>query len=133
MDPTLPLDLTRLRAVIDTDPEFTLQARHLDTTIRVVIGETQSFRLVLSGGKVAEIDPVVTPFDSYDIQLAGSHEQWSALLAATPTAFYQDFYPAMLHHGFRIEGNMEMIMAYYPAIRRLGDLFRTVANDEVTA
>jgi hypothetical protein len=133
MEPTLSLHLDRVRALINSDPEFTLQARHLDAAIRVVIGTAQTFRLVLSGGKLTEIDPTVTPFDSYDIQLAGSQEQWTALLAAAPIPFYQDFYPAMLHHGFRIEGNMEMIMAYYPAIRRLGDLFRAVANDGVSA
>ena len=37
----------------------------------------------------------------------------------------------MAHHGFRIEGDMEMIMAFYPAIRRLGDIFRTVAGATV--
>ncbi len=129
----VPLDLDALERELGSDPEFVLHSRYLTASIRVVIGEAQSFRIVIRDGAIAEIDPVVTPFDSYDIQLAGSEEQWSALLAATPPPFYQDFYPAMLHHGFRIEGDMETIMAYYPAIRRLGDLFRSVAVSEVPA
>jgi hypothetical protein len=129
----IPLDLPALAAVLGRDPEFVLHARYLTATVRVVIGESQSFRIVVREGAVAEIDPVVTPFDSYDIQLAGSEEQWEALLAPVPAAFYQDFYPAMLHHGFRIEGDMETIMAYYPAIRRLGELLRVVANPGVPA
>ena len=128
----VPLDLAALERELRRDPELALHIRHLTAVIRVVIGEVQSFRIVVRDGDIVEIDPVVTPFDSYDIQLAGSEEHWAFLLIATPPAFYQDFYPAMVHHGFRIEGDMEMIMAFYPAIRRLGDLFRAVAGAEAT-
>lgn len=128
----VPLDLGTLRRALGRDPEFALHSRHLTAVVRVLIGEVQSFRIVVRDGEIVEIDPVVTPFDSYDIQLAGSEEHWEFLLAPTPPAFYQDFYPAMVHHGFRVEGDMEMIMAFYPAIRRLGDLFRIVAGSEAT-
>lgn len=129
----IQLDLEALEQELRQDPEFALQSRYLTTTIRVIIGDSQSFQIAIRDGKLAAVDPVVTPFDAYDIQLAGSEEQWAFLLAATPPAFYQDFYPAMVHHGFRIEGDMEKIMAYYPGIRRLGDIFRSVAAAEVSA
>ncbi|MEU7816896.1 hypothetical protein [Pseudonocardia sp. NPDC049154] len=129
----VPLNLAALDAELGRDPEFVLHARYLTAVFRVVIGETQSFRIVVRAGAVVEIDAVVTPFDSYDIQLAGTEEQWEALLAPVPPAFYQDFYCAMLHHGFRIEGDMETIMAYYPAIRRLAEILRGVANAGVSA
>lgn len=129
----IPLDLGALERALKQDPEFVLHSRYLTTTIRVVIGEVQSFRIIVRAGEIAEIDPTVTPFDSYDIQLAGNEEQWNSLLARIPAAFYQDFYPAMVHHGFRIEGDMETIMAYYPAIRRMAEIFRSVAGAEVAA
>ncbi len=129
----VPLDLAALETELRGDPEFVLHSRYLTTVIRVVIGETQSFHIVVRAGAVVEIDPVVTPFDSYDIVLAGTDGQWEALLTPLPPAFYQDFYPAMLHHGFRIEGDMETIMAYYPAVRRLAEIFRAVANAGVAA
>jgi hypothetical protein len=129
----VPLNLGALERALSRDPEFVLHSRYLTATVRVVIGELQSFRIVVRAGEIAEIDPVVTPFDSYDIQLAGTEEQWNSLLAPTPPAFYQDFYPAMLHHGFRIEGDMETIMAYYPALRRLAEVFRTVARSAVAS
>lgn len=110
-DVRLPLDLARLREVLDGDPEFTLQARHLTTTLRFIIGETQQFLLKITDGRVTEIDPLVTPLDGFDIQVTGSEEQWSALLAATPAPFYQDFFPAMLHHGFRIAPILEKAAA----------------------
>jgi hypothetical protein len=127
------LDLNALEQQLRADPEFTLSSYQLTTTIRVIIGTSQSFQIVIRDGALTAIDPVVTPFDPYDIQLAGTEEHWAQLLTVIPPAFYQDFYPAMVHHSFRIEGDMETIMAYYPAIRRLGDLFRAVAAQEVSA
>lgn len=132
-DIPLPLDLARLQTALENDPEFRLQSRALTTTFRFVIGEVQHFLLTFRDGELAEIDPAVTPLDPFDIQLLGSEEHWACLLAATPAPFYQDFFPAMLHHGFRIEGDMETVFAYYPAIRRMQDLLRQVAKAEVTA
>jgi len=129
----VPLDLGALERTLSRDPEFVLHSRHLTANIRVMIGDLQSFRIVVRAGEIVEIDPLVTPFDSFDIQLAGTEEQWRALLAPIPPAFYQDFYPAMLHHGFRVEGDMETIMAYYPALRRLGEVFRAVAGSAVAS
>lgn len=129
----VPLNLASLQSELGRDPEFLLHARHLTTRIKVVLGEQQSFMIEIRNGDLVGIDAVVTPFDSYDIQLAGSEKLWELLLEPEPPAFYHDFYPAMVHHGFRIEGDMEMIMAFYPAIRRLGDLFRAVAASEVSA
>ncbi|GAB3572744.1 hypothetical protein GCM10027445_30890 [Amycolatopsis endophytica] len=127
------LNLSSLQGELSRDPEFLLHIRHFTARIKVVIGERQSFMISVVDGSLVGIDPVVTPFDSYDIQLAGSDELWDLLLTPQPPAFYHDFYPAMVHHGFRIEGDMEMIMAFYPAIRRLGDIFRAVAGSEVPA
>lgn len=127
----VPLDLSALDDALRRDPEFALHSRYLTAIVRVVIGEVQSFRIVVRAGRIAEIDPVATPFDEFTFQLAGTEEQWRHLLAPIPPSFYQDFYPAMLHHGFRIEGDMETIMAYYPAVRRLAEIFRDVANAAV--
>src|SRR4051812_29288573 len=126
-----PLDLSALERSLKQDPEFVLHSRYLTAEIRVVIGDLQSFRIVTQNGQLVEVDPIVTPFDSYNIQLAGTEEQWSALLSSPPPPFYQDFFPAMAHYGFRIEGDMEKIISYYPAIRRLAEIFRSVATGMV--
>lgn len=128
-----PLDLDVLARELREDAEFNLHRRHFDAKIRVVIGEIQSFQLVIRDGLDIVIDPVVTPFDGFNIQLAGTEEHWTQMLQPYPPAFYQDFYPAMVHHGFKIEGDMEMIYAFLPSIRRLGDIFRTVAAAGVAA
>lgn len=132
-DNRLPVDLAALENALRGDAEFRLQARYLTATFRFVIGELQTFSVIMHSGDITKIDSLVTAFDTFQIQFAGSEAQWQSLLAPQPEAFFQDFFPAMLHHGFRIEGDMETIMAYYPAIRRMQDLLRQVANAEVTA
>ncbi|MCE0761907.1 hypothetical protein LWC35_03120 [Pseudonocardia kujensis] len=127
------LDTVRLATAMAADPEFRLQARYLSTSIRVVVGDSQRFTIQVRDGVVTEIDPEVTLFDPYAVLLQGTEEQWSKLLAAVPEPFYQDFFPAALRHGFRLEGDLETIMAYYPALRRLGDLMRSVSPAAVTA
>ena len=54
-----------------------------------------------------------------------------ALLAALPPPFYQDLYPASLHHGFDVVGSLADYCAYYPAIRRLIEIMREAHVGEV--
>ena len=123
----------RLREALNTDPEFRLQARYWTTQFRIGT-DSQNLLVKLADGVVVSVDPGATPFDTWDFQLAGTDEHWAALLAPVPPPFFQDYYAAMLYHGFRIEGNMKMIMAYYPAIRRTREvLAQVVGQQEVAA
>jgi len=98
------------------------------------VTDTQNLLVRLSDGVVVSVDPAATPFDTWDFQLAGTDAHWAALLAPVPPPFYQDYYAAMLYHGFRIEGNMKLIMAYYPAMRRTREvLAHVVGRQEVAA
>lgn len=58
----VPLDLGALDDALRRDPEFVLHSRYLTATLRVVIEELQSFRIVVRAGQIAEIDSMVTPF-----------------------------------------------------------------------
>lgn len=120
----MKFDPDACREALNGDPEFRLQARYWTTQFRVVTDD-QSMLVRVVDGQVAHVDPTATPFDTWDFQLAGTNEQWANLLAPIPPAFYQDYYAAMLYHGFRIEGDMRGIMAYYPAIRRTRELLAT--------
>lgn len=134
MSPRTPLDLdpAQLRQSLNDDPEFRLQARYWNTTFRIVV-EGRALLVRIIDGVIVEVDTGATPFDAWNFQLAGTAEQWAQLLAPVPVAFYQDYYAAMLYHGFAIEGDMQQIMAYYPAIRRSLDVLRTLATKEITA
>jgi hypothetical protein len=127
------INADRLREALNADPEFRLQARYWTTQFRIVT-DTQNLLVKLFGGEVVTVDPGGTPFDTWDFQLAGTDEHWAGLLAPVPPPFFQDYYAAMLYHGFRIEGNMKMIMSYYPAVRRTREvLAQVVAGNEVAA
>ncbi|MHA6782138.1 hypothetical protein ACVGOW_14290 [Pseudonocardia saturnea] len=129
----MEIDADRLREALNADREFHLQARYWNTQFRILTG-TQQLLVTLSDGEVTSVDPGATPFDTWDFQLAGTDEHWAALLAPIPPPFFQDYYAAMLYHGFRIEGNMKMIMSYYPAVRRTRQvLAEVVARQEVAA
>lgn len=129
----MEINADRLRAALNADPEFRLQARYWNTQFRVVT-ESQNLLVRLRDGEVVTVDAGATPFDTWDFQLAGTDEHWAALLALIPPPFYQDYYAAMLYHGFRIEGNMKLIMSYYPAIRRTREvLAQVVGAQEVAA
>lgn len=129
----MEINADRLRAALNADPEFRLQARYWNTQFRVVT-ESQNLLVRLRDGEVVTVDTGATPFDTWDFQLAGTDAHWAALLAPVPPPFYQDYYAAMLYHGFRIEGNMKLIMSYYPAIRRTRQvLAQVVGAQEVAA
>ena len=124
----MEIGVDRLREALNGDREFRIHARYWNTQFRIVT-DTQTLLVKLVDGSVAAVDPGATPFDGWDFQLAGTDEQWAALLAPVPPPFFQDYYCAMLYHGFRIEGNMKMIMAYYPAVRRTREVLRQVVVD----
>jgi hypothetical protein len=121
----MKIDADRLRNALNADPEFRIHARYWTVQFRIVTDE-QNLLVKLIEGDVVTVDAGVTPFDGWDFQLAGTDAQWAALLAPVPPPFFQDYYCAMLYHGFRIEGNMKMIMAYYPAIRRTREVLAQV-------
>jgi len=121
----MQIDADHLRDALNGDREFRIHARYWNAQFRIVT-DTQTLLVKLIEGNVVAIDPGATPFDGWDFQLAGTNKQWAALLAPVPPPFFQDYYCAMLYHGFRIEGDMKMIMAYYPAVRRTREVLRQV-------
>ncbi|MGW0177194.1 hypothetical protein ACWDUM_25495 [Rhodococcus sp. NPDC003322] len=132
MQSLLNTDPSYLRRALNEDPEFRLQARYWSTTFRIT-EDDRSLLIHMTDGAVSLVDPGATPFDTWSFQLSGTAEHWAELLAPRPAAFYQDYYAAMLYHGFKIEGDMEQIMAHYPAIRRSLEVFRAVVRQEVAA
>ena len=128
----LALDPIELRTALNDDPEFSLQARYWNSTVRIG-ADGRNWLVRIIDGIVTDVDTAATPFDAWDFQLSGTSEHWAQLLAPVPAAFFQDYYAAMLYHGFAIEGDMQQIMAYYPAIRRSLDVIRALANQEVSA
>ena len=113
-----------VRTLANEDGEFARHAKFWSAAIRLGIGE-KSFRLPVDNGVVG---PVERAFGGMGIDLAiqAPDADWDALLSALPPPFYQDLYPASLHHGFDVVGSLMDYCAYYPAIRRLIEIMREV-------
>lgn len=120
---TVTFQPEKLVTALNDDPEFSIAAREWTTRIKLVQGERASV-LKLVEGEVRSFDPAPSPFEPVDIVLSGTDEDWDEMMAAVPKPFYQDFFAALFQHGFKLEGDMESMYAYYPAVRRMADVMR---------
>lgn len=123
------LDWSQLRLKANNDGEFRLHSRFWNSTLRLDMG-SQSTRINVHNGEIAEIEPWLGALAG-NLHIRAPDEDWQRLLEPVPEPFYQDVYPASVHHGFEIHGDTTHFCAYYPALRRLVELMREVSNAEV--
>ena len=122
---------SKVRAHANGDGEFARHARFWSATVRLGIGE-RNLKLRIDNGTVTVIERWSGGM-AIDLAIQAPDDDWDALLSALPPPFYQDLYPASLHHGFDIVGNIVDYCAYYPAIRRLIEIMREVHTGAVHA
>jgi hypothetical protein len=118
-----------LQNALNDDSEFRIAGRYWDGSLRFEFG-TDVYRLQLLGGEVVSIDSTVAEPGRGDVVIKAPVEDWIELLNAVPRPFYQEFYPASMHHGFRLEGDSDYIWPYYWALRRSGEILRSVVSIE---
>ena len=122
------LDLSRLKQTVNADPEFKLTARLLNAKLKLQIGTEQAL-ISIKDGAVVDVNESPTFFDEWDIIASGPAEGWQKLLQSVPPPLYQDLFPAAVHRGFSVGGNLDLLFGYYAAFRRLTDLLRKIANN----
>lgn len=122
------LDWEAVRRRANNDAEFRLHGRFWTSRIQLVIGDAR-LRVEVRSGVVTSIGPWFGAVAA-DLSIAAPEADWRALLAATPRPFYQDLYPATLHHGFSMAGGITHTCAHYPALRRFVAIMREVHNGE---
>lgn len=120
------LDWPALKNCANEDTEFRLHARLWNATLRIGIGRL-NMRLDIHDGQVANAAPWMGGMASH-LAIQAEESEWEQLLAATPQPFYQDLYPATIHHGFTVVGDHANYCAYYPAVRRLIEIMREMRN-----
>jgi hypothetical protein len=128
----LKINISRkaLQSALNDDSEFRLQARYWDGTLQLDFGD-DTHVLHLKGGEVTGIDSNPVPEASLgNVIINAPASDWAKLLQKVPVPFYQDFYPASMHHGFRLKGDHDYIWPYYYALRRAGEVLRTIASVE---
>jgi hypothetical protein len=117
----------KLQTSLNDDPEFRLCARSWDARLRYQMGE-HSFIVVIRDGQVAAISEPAGFFDESDIEITAGDHVWANILAEIPPPRFQDLFPAQLHHGLRMHGDLETLFAYYAAVRRMTEVMRAVHN-----
>jgi hypothetical protein len=121
------LGLDELRRALNGDAEFRIAARHWTAVICLSSGGDRAI-MRIRDGEVVSLAPDSEPLQEWDMAIAAPGPAWRELLRARPRPFFQDFFPAMLHHGLEFRGDLQSLFAYYPAVRRMGDVMREVAN-----
>jgi len=128
---TITLAPERTLESLNSDPEFSLASRYWNARLRLFIGADDYAVHIVDGVVTSVTKPEVSVFDSYTITVGGTEEAWEEILAADPRPFYQDFWSAYMRHGFVVAGDLELAYAYYPALRRMSEILRTIHNEGV--
>ena len=122
----MPLaDPTRLLIATNADPEFRLAARYWNATLSLQ-SSADALMVEITNGTVTacregDAGQAVT------ITVAGSDDGWAEFLAPAPRPFYQDLLGGCVqHHGFRVDGDIASLAAYYQASQRLFAVMRAL-------
>lgn len=83
--------------------------------------------MTVRGGRVTEVAPAA-PAAAARIRIVATDEGWQQMLRPVPPPFYQDLFGAASRHGVLL-GEPEDVFPYYPALRRLMELLRTVEGE----
>lgn len=119
-----------LPAAANGDPEFRIAARFWNSTLRLEMGET-ALLIRIDKGEMTEVISGVQAFallSPSNIVISAPADEWRKFLERIPKPFYTDLFGATTHHGFKVGGDMESFYAYYPAVRRLFDIMRSLEN-----
>jgi len=119
-----------LQEVVNADPEFRIAARFWNAAVRLDMGG-DALLLRIEKGQIAQVVTGAQVFaflTPVNIIVAAPSAEWQKFLEPIPKPFYVDLWGATAHHGFQVGGDMESLYAYYPAIRRLFDILRTVVH-----
>ncbi|HET7717432.1 MAG TPA: hypothetical protein VFK86_17560 [Bauldia sp.] len=112
------------------DPEFRVFARYWTGTLRFDIGE-DIYLIRLEDGDVSAVDSQAPAnVGPGDVVITAPVDDWAQFLQPTPRPWYHEFYPASAHHGFRLGGDPDTLWPYYYAIRRSGEIMRSLATVE---
>lgn len=120
------LDMDRFCEMANNDPEFSIAARFWNSALRLEMGE-RSYILNIRDGTIDAVDLAPSSSESWDIKIGGPAEDWKEILEPIPRPFYQDLFAATVYHGLYYDGDLELMFAYYPALRRMMEIMRECA------
>lgn len=121
-----------VRAGVNGDPEFAIAARFWNACIRFYSNEGDEYFMVIRDGKVAGFQEGSDGYQPSTIYVGGPAETWRDLLSPEPPRFCNDFFPAAIHRGMRLGGDLSSLYAYYGALQRILAILRRTASGATT-
>jgi hypothetical protein len=117
----------KLREAMNKDTEFRFHSRYWDGALQFQFGEVVR-AIKLKAGEVVSVDSApLSGSKPTEVIITGPVDGWAKFLVKHPRPFYEDFNAAAMHHGFKLLGDKDYLWAYYAAIRRTGQILRSVA------
>ena len=134
MADTKPLEIPvdAVRDGVNGDPEFAIAARFWNARIRFYTNEADEYFMEIRDGRVAGFQKGSDGYMASTIYVGGPRETWREILRPDPPRFCNDFFPAAIHRGMRLGGDLSSLYAYYSALQRILAVMRREI-DGVTA
>ena len=116
------LNMDRFCELANKDTEFLIAARFWNSSLKLEM-EDSAYILRIQDGKVA-MDSTSPISETCDIKISAPSDDWKKMLEPVPQPFYQDLFAATVYHDFSYDGDLELMFAYYPALRRMVEIMR---------
>lgn len=121
----IPVDA--VRHVLNADPEWAIASRFWHARVRFYADDDEFF-MRIEHGKVVAFEAGTDGYQSSTIHIGGPRATWREMLKPLPPPLFQDFFPAMMHHGIILGGDLVSLYAYYGAISRILAVMRREIN-----
>lgn len=115
----LALPVKAVQDSVNRDAEFAIAARFWNACIRFYTNEADEYFMVIRDGRVVKFQEGSDGYQASDIYVGGPRETWRDLLAPVQPRFCNDFFPAAIHRGMRLGGDLSSLYAYYSAMQRI--------------
>jgi hypothetical protein len=119
----IPVDA--VREGVNKDPEFAIAGRFWNARIRFYTNESDEYFMQIERGKVTDFREGTDGYQSSTIYVGGPRETWHEILKPNPARFCNDFFPAAIHRGMRLGGDLSSLYAYYGALQRIVAVMRS--------
>ena len=124
----LVIPVEAVRDGVNNDAEFVIAARFWNARIRFYTNEADEYFMEIRDGRVASFQEGSDGYMASTIYVGGPRATWRDILSPVPVRFCNDFFPAAIHRGMRLGGDLSSLYAYYGALQRILAVMRQEIN-----
>lgn len=122
----IPVDA--VRDGVNADPEFAIAGRFWNARIRFYTHELDEYFMQIEHGRVTTFREGTDGYQASTIYVGGPRSSWKEVLSLKPRRLFHDFFPAAIHGGMRLGGDLSSLYAYYAAMQRIAAVMRREVN-----